>query len=95
METDSASGTVSQNALSATAQYVLDGKWVFKAGYSATDDADGIDNSGDTAVTARLGYILPSAYMYIDSRNYKMNTKKNAYDGDWANYVLVGMEYYF
>ncbi len=95
METDSASGTVSQNALSATAQYVLNGKWVFKAGYSATDDADGKNDSGDTAVTARLGYILPSAYMYIDSRNYKINNAGNDYKADWANYVLVGMEYYF
>ncbi|PQJ45423.1 hypothetical protein BTO00_04500 [Vibrio campbellii] len=83
-----------QNAYSATAQYVLDGKWVFKAGYASTDDAkvggDKQAKTNDLAVTARLGYLLPSAYLYLDSRNYKMN------DSDkWINGVLAGVEYYF
>lgn len=89
-------GNVDQTAYSTTAQYVIDGKWVLKAGYAATNDADGLTNSGDTAVTARLGYILPSAYLYIDSRNYKMSNKDNKYQtSDWSNNVLIGAEYYF
>lgn len=89
-------GNVDQTAYSTTAQYVIDGKWVLKAGYAATNDADGLANSGDTAVTARLGYILPSAYLYIDSRNYKMSNKDNKYQtSDWSNNVLIGAEYYF
>lgn len=83
-------GNVGQNALSATAQYVIDGKYVLKGGYAATDDADGKKDSGDVALTARFGYILPSAYMYADLRNYKMNNAD-----DWSNYLLLGMEYYF
>lgn len=94
MEQDSAAGTNSQNAWSATAQYILNNQWVFKAGYAGTDDADMADGSGadtaDTALTARLGYLLPSTYLYIDSRNYEMNNS-----GEWNNYVLVGAEYYF
>ncbi|MGR5320648.1 porin [Vibrio sp. PID17_43] len=88
-----------QNAYSATAQYVLDGQWVFKAGYASTDEAkaDGKtlrdkygNKTNDLAVTARLGYLLPSTYLYLDSRNYKMN------DSDkWTNGVLAGVEYYF
>ncbi|MFA0080315.1 porin, partial [Vibrio artabrorum] len=66
-------GNVGQNAYSATAQYVIDSKYVLKAGYAATDDADGIADSGDQAITARFGYLLPSSYWYIDSRNYKIN----------------------
>ncbi|MEF1283078.1 porin [Vibrio sp. M250220] len=88
-------GSVGQNAYSATAQYVIDSKYVLKAGYAATDDADGIDNSADTAITARFGYLLPSSYWYIDSRNYEINNKDNSYNGDWAHRILLGMEYYF
>ncbi|MBN8132159.1 porin [Vibrio vulnificus] len=90
MEADSATGTLKQNALSTTAQYVIDGKWVLKAGYAATDNATGDSKSSDTAVTARLGYILPSAYLYLDSRNYKMNEAS-----DWTKAILAGVEYYF
>ena len=83
-----------QTAYSATAQYVLDGKWVFKAGYSATDDAkvDGKKQADteDLALNARLGYLLPSTYLYVDSRNYKMDNSSN-----WTNAILVGAEYYF
>ncbi|EEX93032.1 outer membrane protein [Vibrio orientalis CIP 102891 = ATCC 33934] len=82
-------GDVGQNAYSTTAQYVIDSKYVLKAGYAATDDADGTENTGDQAVTARFGYLLPSSYWYIDSRNYEFD------GGDWAHRVLVGMEYYF
>lgn len=84
-------GDASQNAYSTTAQYVIDSKYVLKAGYAATDDADGVEgtDTADQAVTARFGYLLPSSYWYIDSRNYSMN------GGDWSNRVLVGMEYYF
>ncbi|MEF1253609.1 porin [Vibrio sp. M260112] len=88
-------GSVDQSAYSATAQYVLDSKYVFKAGYAATNDAKGIENSGDQAITARFGYLLPSSYWYVDSRNYKLNTSDNKYNGDWGHRILVGMEYYF
>lgn len=100
METDTAKGSNGQDAVSATAQYVLNNQWVFKAGYSMTTDADDditkdgklvkAEDTGDTAITARLGYLLPSTYLYIDSRNYKMDNSD-----DWANNVLVGAEYYF
>jgi len=88
-------GSVDQNAYSATAQYVLDSKYVFKGGYAATSDADGLKNSGDQAITARFGYLLPSSYWYIDSRNYKINNSDNKYNADWAHRILLGMEYYF
>ncbi|MCF8779652.1 porin [Vibrio sp. IRLE0018] len=82
-------GKKSQNAFSTTAQYVIDSKYVLKAGYAMTDDAKGTKDTGDTAVTARFGYLLPSSYWYLDSRNYSMN------DGDWGHRILAGMEYYF
>jgi len=88
-------GDVGQNAFSTTAQYVIDSKYVLKAGYAATDDADGIADSGDQAITARFGYLLPSSYWYIDSRNYKMNNEDNKYAGEWGHRILAGMEYYF
>jgi len=88
-------GDVGQNAFSTTAQYVIDSKYVLKAGYAATDDADGIADSGDQAITARFGYLLPSSYWYIDSRNYKINNEDNKYAGEWGHRILAGMEYYF
>ncbi|MDN3682115.1 porin [Vibrio tapetis subsp. quintayensis] len=88
-------GDVGQNAYSATAQYVIDSTYVLKAGYAATDDADGIKDSADQAITARFGYLLPSSYWYIDSRNYKLNNKDNSYEGKWGHRILAGMEYYF
>ncbi|MCK6262213.1 porin [Vibrio sp. ZSDE26] len=89
-------GDADQTAVSTTAQYVIGGQWVLKAGYAQTDDATGLDNSGDTAITARLGYILPSAYLYLDSRNYKIKNDDNDYTADdWANSLLIGAEYYF
>lgn len=90
MEIDTASGSNGQDALSATAQYVLDGKWVFKGGYAMTTDSDDGTDDGDVALNARLGYLLPSTYLYIDSRNYQMNNAD-----DWSSSVLVGAEYYF
>lgn len=91
---DGKDSTAKQTAYSATAQYVLDGKWVFKAGYAATDDAkvDGtkLEDTKDLALNARLGYLLPSTYLYVDSRNYKMDNSSN-----WTNAILVGAEYYF
>ncbi|PMJ90471.1 porin [Vibrio sp. 10N.261.55.A7] len=88
-------GDASQNAISATAQYVIDSKYVLKAGYAATDDAKGTDNTADTAISVRFGYLLPSSYWYIDSRNYQIRTEANGYSGDWANRILLGTEYYF
>ncbi|KJY81690.1 membrane protein [Vibrio galatheae] len=82
-------GSIGQNAYSATAQYVINSKYVLKAGYAATDDADGTTNTADQAITARFGYLLPSSYWYIDSRNYEFD------GGDWGHRVLLGMEYYF
>ncbi|MGR6862175.1 porin [Aliivibrio salmonicida] len=90
MESDTATGTNGQDAISATAQYVLNNQWVFKGGYAMTTESDdGVDDN-DLALTARLGYLLPSTYLYIDSRNYKMDNSD-----DWANSILVGAEYYF
>ncbi len=83
-------GSKKQNAVSATAQYQISDKWVTKVGYAMTDDATDAKDSGDTAVTARVGYLLPSTYLYVDSRNYKMNDDKH-----WQNRILVGAEYYF
>lgn len=89
MEADTATGSNGQDALSATAAYMLNNQWVFKAGYAMTTESDdGVDDD-DLALTARLGYLLPSTYLYIDSRNYKMN------NNDWTNAILVGAEYYF
>ncbi|MGF1753888.1 porin [Vibrio makurazakiensis] len=91
METDSATGTKDQDAISATAQYVLNGKWVFKAGYASTSDTDGNDD-GDVAITGRLGYILPSAFLYTDVRNYDMDGADDSKDN---TRLLLGAEYYF
>ncbi|MDE1513440.1 porin [Vibrio sp. dsl-7] len=83
-----------QMAYSATAQYVMNNQWVYKVGIAGTNDAkfDGKKqaDTSDLALTARLGYLLPSTYLFIDSRNYKMN----AADGFDMN-ILVGAEYYF
>ncbi len=83
-------GEAKQNAMSATAQYVIDGKWVLKGGYAATGDASNKTDTADTAITARLGYLLPSAYLYVDSRNYKLNSADS-----FQKNVLAGVEYYF
>ncbi|CCN71638.1 porin [Vibrio nigripulchritudo] len=93
MQADKATGGDNkQNAISATAQYVLDGKWVFKGGYAMTSDStDGTDD-GDTAITGRLGYLLPSTYLYTDIRHYNMDGSSDAKDG---TRLLLGMEYYF
>ena len=87
-----------QDAYSATAQYVIDGQWVLKAGYAATSKSSngGYDDSA-TAITARLGYLLPSTYLYMDIRSYDMPAaKKDGNDkaGDATN-ILLGAEYYF
>ncbi|MGL5407635.1 MAG: porin, partial [Shewanella sp.] len=83
-----------QLAYSATAQYIMNNQWVYKVGIAGTNDAE-IDgkkkaDSSDLALTARLGYLLPSTYLFIDSRNYKMDGA----DGFDMN-ILVGAEYYF
>lgn len=78
-----------QNAYSATAQYVID-KVVLKGGVALTDEADNTKDTNDLAITARLGYLLPSTYLFIDSRNYKMDNA-DAFDMN----ILVGAEYYF
>lgn len=88
----------SQNAVSLTGQYVIDEKIVLKAGYAQTMDSDKgsvvndtfTKDDGSTAVTARLGYLLPSTYLFIDSRNYKMNGSE-----DFDHNILIGAEYYF
>ncbi|AMG29927.1 porin [Grimontia hollisae] len=82
----------SQDAYSATAQYVIDGTWVLKAGYAATSDTDkGIDD-GSQAITGRLGYLLPSTYLYMDVRSYDYYGANE--DNDGTN-ILIGAEYYF
>ena len=97
MTTDVAAGTNSQWAWSTTAQYVYNGQWVYKVGYAGTSEADiaGVGkkaNSEDTAITARLGYLLPSAYLYTDIRHYNMNGDT---EGDDSTNLLMGVEYYF
>ncbi len=80
-----------QDAYSATAQYVIDGTYVLKAGYAATSDVDGADN-GSQAITGRFGYLLPSTYLFVDVRSYDYN---GADDSDDGTNILVGAEYYF
>lgn len=91
-----------QNAYSVTAQYIMNDKWVYKIGYAATDDADkAVDRDGDgvlttdtasQAITGRLGYLLPSTYLFLDVRNYDMLGNSEKHDG---TRVLLGAEYYF
>ena len=87
-----------QDAYSATAQYVIDGKWVLKAGYAATSEsANGGYDDSSTAITARLGYMLPSTYLYMDVRSYDMAADKIGDDDKEfdATNILLGAEYYF
>ncbi len=90
-----------QNAYSLTAQYLLDETYVFKLGYAATTDADGYAvklSDGDSAITGRLGYLLPSAYLYFDVRNYEMaevNDTRTEVTKTKATNFLIGAEYYF
>ncbi|PKF63080.1 porin [Psychromonas sp. psych-6C06] len=83
-------GDNSQGAVSTTAQYVFGGKVVLKAGYAATFESDNGTDDGDQAITGRLGYLLPSTYLYFDVRNYDMNN-----GGTKATNFLLGAEYYF
>ena len=97
MTTDATAGDNSQWAWSTTAQYVHNGKWVYKVGYAGTTEADiagrGKDaDSDDMALTARLGYLLPSAYLYTDVRHYNMDGNDKTTD---ATRLLMGVEYYF
>lgn len=83
-------GNDSQGAVSATAQYIIDGTYVLKAGYAEAFESDKGTDNGDRAITGRLGYLLPSAYLYFDVRNYNMNE-----GGIKATNFLLGGEYYF
>ena len=60
--------------MSATAQYTIDGTYVLKAGYAATTKStvakDAGQDDASTALTGRLGYLLPSTYLYADIRSY-------------------------
>lgn len=80
----------SQDAVSATAQYMFNNGFLVKAGYSATSESKLGENDNDRAITGRLGYLLKDTYFYFDVRNYSMD------DGDhrYTNYLL-GAEYYF
>ncbi|EIA3112827.1 porin [Vibrio cholerae] len=85
-----------QTAYSATAQYVMDNQWVYKLGVAASDKVETkgktVDNTDDLAITGRLGYLLPSTYLYLDVRYADMNgSTKNA---DGTN-IHIGAEYYF
>ncbi|NGN98578.1 porin [Grimontia sp. S25] len=81
-----------QNAISATAQYMFTDKFLAKLGYASTDDADGTTDTADQAITARLGYLLPSTYLYMDVRNYDFNESDESAD---TTRLLIGAEYYF
>lgn len=89
-----------QEAYSATAQYILDSSYVFKIGYAGTTDSKGkvgyTQDDSDTAITGRFGYLLPSAYMYVDVRHYDMASyAAKEFTETKATNVLVGVEYYF
>ncbi len=96
MMADTQTGDSTQGAFSATAQYVNNGTWLYKAGFAMTTDAeiDGKDKkeSGDMALTARVGYLLPSAIIYSDIRHYDMNGNL---EGDDMTRFMLGIEYYF
>ncbi len=81
-----------QDAYSATAQYVIDGTWVLKAGYAATSESKLGTNDDSQAITGRLGYLLPSTYLFLDVRSYDYNGSDDSADG---TNVLIGAEYYF
>ncbi|MDA9556269.1 porin [Vibrio sp.] len=84
-------GSQEQNAYSATAQLLLTDKLLVKAGYALTEEVDSNDD-GDVAMTVRLGYLLPSAYLYADVRDYDFNGDDESAD---QTRLLLGMEYYF
>lgn len=98
MENDLKGKENDQDAYALTAQYVIDGQWVLKGGYAATSETSNGDyDDSATAITARLGYLLPSAYLYMDVRNYDMPAAEKGKDekaGDATN-ILLGAEYYF
>ncbi|MCC4798979.1 hypothetical protein BCT30_21750 [Enterovibrio norvegicus] len=81
-----------QDAYSATAQYVINGTWVLKAGYAATSESKLGTDDDSQAITGRLGYILPSTYLYMDVRSYDYNGSDETDDG---TNLLIGAEYYF
>ena len=81
-----------QDAYSATAQYIIDGTWVLKAGYAATSESKLGNDDDSQAITGRLGYLLPSTYLYMDVRSYDMNGSEEKNDG---TNILIGAEYYF
>lgn len=90
-----------QNAYSLTAQYILDQSYVFKVGYAGTTDSKGKTytyDDADKAITGRLGYLLPSAYLYFDVRHYDM-ARNNAIEDEFTKSketnFLIGAEYYF
>jgi predicted porin len=88
---DMQKGDNSQGAVSTTAQYVFDGQYVVKAGYATTFESDNATSDDSrTAITGRLGYLLPSAYLYFDVRNYSQADA----DTEITNFLL-GAEYYF
>ncbi|MBE3665824.1 hypothetical protein BOO35_12075 [Vibrio navarrensis] len=82
-----------QMAYSATAQYV-NNSWVYKLGLAGTTDSETKGktdkDTADLAVSARLGYLLPSTYLFMDLRNYKMDNADS-----FDNNLLIGAEYYF
>ncbi|AMG29931.1 porin [Grimontia hollisae] len=91
-----------QDAYSATAQYIANGQYVFKLGYAATTDSDNkvgyTQDDSDTAITGRIGYLLPSAYLYFDVRNYDMasyNKDDKKFEENKTTNFLIGAEYYF
>lgn len=81
-----------QAAYSATAQYIMNDQWVYKIGYAATTESDNGNDDDSQAITGRLGYLLPSTYLFLDVRNYDMVGSSKDDDG---TRVLLGAEYYF
>lgn len=91
-----------QDVVSLTAAYQINDKWFVKAGYSASSSSDFADDIGqdnsDQAITGRVGYLLPSAILYVDIRDYEMRTldaTTNIASQADNTKVLFGAEYYF
>lgn len=82
-----------QDAYSFTAAYQLNPDWFIKAGYASTSEsANAKVDDGSTAITGRVGYLLPSSIIYVDVRDYDMKGDDKTDD---ATNVFLGAEYYF
>ncbi|PKF51711.1 porin [Enterovibrio nigricans] len=82
---------VDQATYSFTAAYNVADNVFVKAGYAKAAETTGQDND-DVAMTARVGYLLPSAVLYFDVRDYDVD---GATKTDDVTKFIFGTEYYF